>query len=432
MRFVIATRDFAGLGFAVRLAEDGHDVVLACNPSPSDVDGDAAREAYERVGAGMVEKMRLSEMIEQRGRHRDAYWIWDFNHSVDENELLRKEGFKVFGGGRFADEMEHDRGKCIDFVSKYGLSSPESVAFDDAKKAIRFLEEHPETAYVFKPDEGAKFETFLPESEEAVDANEELRVHLATCDHAGGFILQERKDGVEANVEVWFQNGEPVFAFMDLEVKKKYVLDLGPLTGCAFDYVFTIPLESRAVMESVGKLFPAYRKMKYTGFADANFIAAKDGVWFFEKCERFGYNAHPNLLWTLSRKPVGDVFASLVDGKFEADFAEGFGASLTMSTKENATGGKALQFPEKMQRDLYFYDVCKENGRFVTAGFDTAGDVVLVTSYGFTMPTAWEQLLKRAACVRFPYRHYRPDGDATNYPTSPIRRYEALKAMGFI
>jgi len=60
-------------------------------------------------------------------------------------------------------------------------------------------------------------------------------------------LLQERKEGVETNVEVWFVRGEPVFAFMGLECKKKYVLDLAKLTGCAFDYIFIIPLESRAV-----------------------------------------------------------------------------------------------------------------------------------------------------------------------------------------
>jgi hypothetical protein len=48
------------------------------------------------------------------------------------------------------------------------------------------------------------------------------------------------------------------------------------------------------------------------------------------------------------------------------------------------------------------------------------------------MPTAWEAVMKKAAEVRFPYRHYRPDGDQTNYSSSPIRRYEALKAMGYI
>jgi phosphoribosylamine-glycine ligase len=432
MRFVIATRDFAGLGFAMRLRDEGHDVLLACNPAPIDVETPALRDAYGRVGAGIVEKAQLTEVVARREKYRDAYFIWDFNHSVEENETLRAEGFKVLGGGRFANTMEHDREACVRFVSEHGLQSPESTAFSDVAEAIRFLEQNKEKAYVYKPDEGAKFETFLPESEEPAEANEELRVHLSSSDHDGTFILQERKDGVETNVEVWFQKGEPVFAFMNLEVKKKYVLDLGPLVGCALDYTFVIPLDCRAVAESVGKLYPAYRKMRYTGFGDANFIAAKDGVWFFEKCERFGYNAHPNLLWTLSRKPLAEVFSSFVDERFIPDFADGFGASVTMSTKENPPGGKAIQFAEKLDSCLYLYDAQKKDGRYLTAGFEASGDVLVVTGYGFTMPTAWEQVLKRAAEVRFPYRHYRPDGAETNYPSSPIRRYEALKAMGFI
>jgi hypothetical protein len=67
------------------------------------------------------------------------------------------------------------------------------------------------------------------------------------------------------------------------------------------------------VQESVGKLFPAYKIMRCTGFGDANFTAGRDGVWFFEKCERLGYNAHPNLLFNLSRRGVGEVFAGLID-----------------------------------------------------------------------------------------------------------------------
>ncbi|HUS05689.1 MAG TPA: hypothetical protein VMZ52_05320 [Bryobacteraceae bacterium] len=51
---------------------------------------------------------------------------------------------------------------------------------------------------------------------------------------------------------------------------------------------------------------------------------------------------------------------------------------------------------------------------------------------GYTIPTAWENVRKKAAEIKFPYRHHRPDGDRTDYPSSPIRRYEALKAMGYI
>lgn len=432
MKFIVATRDHAGLGFAMRLQAEGNEVVLAVNPDPGDVRDPVRRAAFDRVGDGLVTRESLASLLARRESLRDWYWVWDFNHSVDENETLRREGFRVLGGGAYANRMEHDRAHCLEFVSRYGLASPESFAFDDPAKAAEFCRQHPDTAYVYKPDEGANFETFLPECDDPAEANEELQVHLATSQHKGGFILQERKEGIETNVDVWFQNGEPVCAFMIIESKKKYVLDLGPMVGCAFDYVFTIPLGCRAVTESVGKLFPAYREMNYTGFGDANFIAARDGIWFFEKCERFGYNSHPNVLFNLSRRPVGEVFASLVDGRFVADFAEGFGASVLMSTKENPVGGEAIQAPARHLKDLYLWDACKRGDHLLTAGYDADGYVLLALGHGYTMATAWECVLKRASEVRFPYRHYRPDGDQTNFPSSPLRRYEALKTMGYI
>jgi hypothetical protein len=58
--------------------------------------------------------------------------------------------------------------------------------------------------------------------------------------------------------------------------------------------------------------------------------------------------------------------------------------------------------------------------------------VLILTAYGYTIPAAWESLMRRAAQVKFPFRHYRTDGDKTDFPTSPIRRYEALKAMGYL
>jgi phosphoribosylamine-glycine ligase len=435
MRFTIVTQDYAGLGFALRLKEEGHDVILATNPDPSDVSDSETCVRYSRVGDGMVEKQPLADLMERRDQLPATYWIWDQNHSVEQNELLRAEGRKVLGGGRHAQTMEHDRKACLNFAAQYGLESPPSFRFNSPPEAIAFCEANPATAYLYKPDTGQNFETFLPDSDDPEDANRELRLHLRSFAENGApncaFLLQERKEGVETNVEVWFQCGEPVFAFMTLECKKKYVGDLGPLTGCAFDYDFVIPLDCRAVSASVGKLFPAYREMNYTGFGDANFIAAKDGLWFLEKCERFGYNSHPNLFWNLAKTGIGEILASLVDGTFKADFAEGFGVSLTMSTREQ-TGGRAVQFPAKIEHDIYWYDVFRRSDLYVTAGYDHNGDVLLVNGYGYTMPTAWEAAAKKAADIRFPYRHYRTDGDQTNYPSSPIRRYEALKAMGYI
>ena len=426
MKFVVATQEYDGLGFAVRLQDEGHDVILATNPV-CHVD-----DAYDLVGNGLVKKQRLCSLLESRSEKRDWYWIWDFNHSVAENELLRAEGFHVLGGGRFADTMEHDRSACLEFAARYGLVPPPSHAFSDPAEAIRFCSRHAGTAYVYKPDEGANCETFLPESTDPEEGNFELRKHLETLRHDGSFILQERKEGVEANVEVWFQRGQPVYAFMDLECKKRMAGDLGDLVGCAFDFAFTIPLESRAVGETVGKLFPAYREIAYTGFADANFIAARDGIWFLEKCERFGYNAHVNLLFNLAQRGVGEIFANLIEDNFEACFSGGFGASVTMSTRQNAVGGKAVQFPPKLWRNIFFWDVYKEGPSYLTAGYEKEGYVLIVNGYGYTIPTAWENVMRNASLIKFPDRSYRTDGDRTDFPQSPLRRYEALRAMGYI
>ena len=432
MRFVIATCDYSGLGFATRIQDEGHDVILATNPPANITDDPDRLGRYELVGRDMVPKQRLSEVMAHRAERKDAYWIWDHNHAVDENELLRAEGFKVLGGGEYAYRMEHDRAACLAHAAAYGLLAPPSQRFENTPDAIRFCEKNKRTAYVYKPDQGANFDTFLPESEDAIEANEEMRLHLSSIEPNSAFILQERKEGVETNVEVWFVNGDPVFAFMTLEAKKRYALDMGELIGCAFDFAFTVPLESRAVRDSVGKLFPSYREMKYTGFGDANFVASRDGIWFFEKCERLGYNAHPNLLFNLSRRGVGEVFASLVDNTLVPDFSGGFGATVTMMTKESPTGGKAIMFPARLWPDIFWWDVYKRKDLYLTAGYDTDGYVLIVNGYGYTIPTAWEDVMKKAAQVRFPYRNYRHDGAGVDYPSSPLRRYEALKAMSYI
>src|SRR5919107_3944807 len=121
MKFVIATRDYAGLGFAIRLQDEGHEVLVATNPSDDDRDN----PAYHLVGQDIIKKASLDELMAGREAMRDWYWIWDFNHAVEQNETLRAEGFKVVGGGRHADTMEHDRAACLDFAATYGLEAPD-------------------------------------------------------------------------------------------------------------------------------------------------------------------------------------------------------------------------------------------------------------------------------------------------------------------
>src|SRR5438128_79280 len=136
MRFVFPTAYFTGLGFAMRLRDEGHEVLLA----PRGTTDRRLRSRYALIGTGLLPRQPLARVMKQRERWRDAIWIWDENHSVEQNETLRREGFRVLGGGAYADRMEHDRDHCLAVVAQHGLEPPPSVGFDDRGAAMRFLD----------------------------------------------------------------------------------------------------------------------------------------------------------------------------------------------------------------------------------------------------------------------------------------------------
>jgi len=87
-----------------------------------------------------------------------------------------------------------------------------------------------------------------------------------------------------------------------------------------------------------------------------------------------------------------------------------------------------------MEADLlvhYLFDVYRDGSQLLTAGY--YGEALLLAcGFGYTIPTAWEAALEVAAQVKFPGRAYRLDGAGTDFPSSPLRRYEALTAMGYL
>jgi hypothetical protein len=181
MRFFGATQDYAGLGFTVRLQEEGHQVLLSTNSGKTEIADPEVCRRYQRVGEGIVEKVPL--------------------HSVDENETLRAEGFRVLGGGRHAYTVEHDRKACLDFVGRHGLEAPPSLDFERPSDAIISCAHHAGTAYGYKSDSGLNFQTFLPESEDPAKANHKLEMYLRSLienETANqSFLLQERKEALK-------------------------------------------------------------------------------------------------------------------------------------------------------------------------------------------------------------------------------------------
>lgn len=430
-RFVVVTKDYSGLGFAKLIKDGGYDVLIAYAPAD---DGKENPESFAVVGKNIVPRMSLDKFMTRREEWREAYILFDGNHWHEEGDILHEEGFKVWGGRTLQYNMEHDREFGVSIAKEAGLGIPESHEFASLEEGKAFLDANPDRAFVFKPNDQAEgWDTFVPDAERDAAANEELYTYMeALKDSKGGFILQEKKRGVEANFEIWVKDGVPFFAFADLECKKKLNDDYGCLVGGAQDIAFVIPLESKAIQETCIKLLTAEALKGYTGFLDINVIIAEKENYFLEFCARFGYPAHTTLMQTLAKSSFHDIMMDALDGnteKFYDHFRYGFGAGITLYT-DKPKMGMPCYVSDEADRFFYPYDTYMRDDLLLTAGLGS--EVGVITGHGYTLKSSAEEAMKNRDRVNFPNRSARSDLGKNDYPSAPQSRYDALVAMKYI
>lgn len=427
---ILVTKDFSGLGFAKICTEQGYPTFLAFENDKIEED---EQEAFEMVGEEMVEKIEFPEIFKERNKYKEARWIFDGNHHSKEAEQLRKEGFMyVFGGHDLTDKMEHDRHFGTSLVEKAGLKIPETQKFSDTASGIEFLEANEDRAWVFKPDEPDEkaWVTTVPDNEQDDKANEEIRKFLASMGNGkGDYILQERKKGIEVNVEIWLYEGKPFFAHANFENKKKLNKELGKLIGCAHDIEHVIPLESKIIRDTLMKLIKLPEFKGFTGMVDMNLIVADREYYFLEFCGRFGYNSHPNLFINLGIKSFPEIMNDFLEGKitnFQNNFRPGFGASILMSIDEPVLGLPII-IPQELENNFYHYDTYRNGDDYCLAGY--AKECGIICAHDYDLKSAADRVLGNFDKIHYPGRGGRTDINLTDYETNPWERLIAANAM---
>lgn len=426
---IIVTRDYSGLGFAMLCIQNGYYCKLV-TAMPED---EEQVEEYSKVGDDMVDKMDLGEFMKTRSKYKDAYIIWDSNFNFEENETLRKEGFKVFGGSELSYKMEKDRKFGTDLVEMAGLPTPPTFEFSNKEAGLSFLDQHEDEAFVFKPDDGAgAFTTYVPDAVKDDKANRELYDYLNSIPgDTGTYILQKRIKGVEVNIELWLYNGKPFFAYANLEGKRKHNKDEGEMCGCSHDVGFKVSQTCKLSNNTVQKLIKLPEFKQYTGFVDMNVIVAKDDYYFLEFCARFGYNAHPNIFMNLPiEKSFPELMVMVMDGdvqNFDSHFDYGFGCSVSLRI-DHPRSGYPIHIPEDMENNkFYFFDQYRVDDKYYLAGYGE--EVGIVMSHDYTIQQAAEQCLREVDKINYPCHDCRTDLDKRDYESAPILRFEALDAM---
>lgn len=274
------------LDWLMRCQQWGHEVLWYDRPRPNGED--------RHAGEGIVPKLRDFDALRKKWLGwADLIFLPDNTAYLDMLEPYRKIGYPIFGCNLAAVEWELDREVGQRVMQECGMNIIPGKTFHDYDSAIDHVKKHGK-AFVSKPSgDGERAMSYVANS--AADLvymlqrwNKVDRYRRAAKEE--GFILQEKKEGVEMAVGGWFgPAGWSKWFSENWENKKLMNGDLGVNTGemgTTVRYVRKSKLAEQVLLPATEHL----KRIGYVGYVDNNCIITEDGTpWPLEWTMRPGW-----------------------------------------------------------------------------------------------------------------------------------------------
>jgi phosphoribosylamine-glycine ligase len=316
MRVAFHTKEMSSLAWAIRLKDEGHDVLVYTPPNSQRV------KSNRRIGDGLVNKAISRDQWLGFGLD-DPSTLWFFD-CTDHGELadrLRATGKRVVGAGSFMDKLENDRGFGTAFAQRCGMQCPPERRFTSISGAIAWLKTNPrqqigDGGWAWKPyqDLGPETSICVGSADEAIDELHNVMRRKGDT-HTG--IVQERINGVALSTARWFNGAGFTGPFEGtLEKKKLMNGDLGPATGCSLNLVWMYQQRYPRIAEALNwECFEDRLRQAQAppGIYDINAIVNADGAWFLEHTPRLGIDAQ--LASQRAYEDLGEFLVRLATGK---------------------------------------------------------------------------------------------------------------------
>lgn len=253
MKILVIDTLAAGLDFSLRCKQAGHEVKLFIAPKSNDSD----------TGRGIVDKVKEWQPWM---RWADLIFLVDNNMYMREIETYHKLGYPIFGGNLAGTELELNREAGQNAFKKHGIKIMPYKTFNNYDQAIAFVDQS-RKRYVSKPSADAdKALSYV--SRDAKDMICRLDAWKRLGKIRSPFILQEFVKGIEMAVGGWYgPAGFNKAINENWEHKKHLNSDLGVNTG-EQGTVMRYVLESKLFDETLAKLEPMLKKIKYVGYID--------------------------------------------------------------------------------------------------------------------------------------------------------------------
>ena len=303
-----------GLGVAVAMADEGHEVMYWTTPD---------RKDSGKGFAGIVKVPSWQPHV----REVD-FVVMDMVKMGKEADAIRKVK-PLIGGASFADTLELDRELGQQFMEDTGATIPEYKRFKSIGDGLSFLEKA-DGPYVFKPDGNEQTDwTYVPKGED----NKGLISFMKNLPKQSlDFILQKKilDECVEISTEGWF-NGREFISPFNHTIEKKRLMegDRGPNTGCMGNLVWTV-YQDKITEELLMPLEEKLAKAGYIGPLDINCMVSEKDANFLEITGRFGYDAIQTLLQGTTEK-TSFLFGVATGSINSHDFYSGYSIGVRLS-----------------------------------------------------------------------------------------------------
>lgn len=378
-----------------RLLLRGHEVrVFASDPACSD------------VLRGIVP--RCSDWREELGWvGREGLIVFEVADLGAEQDELRRDGYRVIGGGAFGERLENDRAFGQAALRSVGLQTARVRDFSSFADGIEFVRKHP-ARYVFKLN--GNFASTRNYVGRLADGADVIAV-LESQDVDGTFVLMEHLDGIEMGTGAYFDGRDFLApACLDWEHKRFFPGDLGELTG-EMGTVVTYSGTAKFFEATLGKLAPLLREHGYCGYINLNTIVNGDGVWPLELTCRFGYPGFA-ILDALHIDSWDLILQKMALRGGPVRVFDGFAVGVVMTVPPFPYPQKSAPQPvlfdgQVDEFHLHFGELMLSKGRLMTSG--PSGYALVVTGRGETIPQAQQAAYALAARVHIPNVRYRND-----------------------
>ena len=338
-------------------------------------------------------------------------------------DMMRENGFHVFGPSKAAAIIEGSKVFSKHLMKKYGIPTAKYEVFDDADKAIAYIQEQNTYPTVVKADGLAlgKGVIIAQTEDEAVAAVRSIMEDRIFGESGANVVIEEFLTGPEVSV-LAFTDGETVAPMISsMDHKRALDGDRGKNTG-GMGTVSPNPYYTKEIADKCMReiFLPTMHAMNgenrtFRGCLYFGLMLTPNGPKVIEYNCRFG-DPETQVVLPMLKTDLLDIMEAVEEtrlGDLPISWRKGACACVILASggypEKYETGKEITGLDEKGQcagaRVYHAGTKLSEDGKFLTAG----GRVLGVTASGDTLRAALDDAYKAAKEISFEGVHYRTD-----------------------